>query len=315
MSNQKLGEAGLRKELAARLRCRLPAVAAPMFLVSGVDMVAEACRAGMVGAMPSLNARTTEQFREWLWMLGERVNPDNDCAYAVNLVTHRTNQRLAADLKACVEARTPLIVTSLGAPTPAVEAVRGYGGLVFADVNTPALARKAAQRGADGLVLVCAGAGGHTGTITPFVFIEEVRRFFDGPLVLAGGISTGRGIRSALAMGADLAYLGTRFLAANESLAVEPFKDMVVSSHYEDIICTDAVTGVLANKLRPSLVNAGLDPESLQSGKPFDLSRVGDSVKKWKDLWSAGQGVGAVRGRESVAAIVAQLSRQYAAAN
>ncbi|WP_323037623.1 nitronate monooxygenase [Pararhodobacter sp.] len=304
------GRADLRGELMDRLNTSLPAVAAPMFLVSGPALVAATCTSGMVAAFPSLNARTTEDFRDWMRQLQDQHTPQS-AAFAVNLVTHRSNPRFAADLQACVEARVPLIITALGSPTPAIEAVNAYGGLVFADVNTPALARKAAAAGADGLILVCCGAGGHTGTLSPFAFVDEVRQFFDGPVVVAGGISTGGAIRAVRAMGADLAYLGTRFLAARESLAVEDFKAMVINSDFGDIMATDAITGALANKLRPSLVRAGVDPESLVSGRPFDLTKLDENTRKWRDLWSAGHGVGQVKTSESAEDIVASLMQGY----
>jgi len=308
------GNAEIRKSLLDRLNTGLPAIVAPMFLVSGPDMVSAACSSGMVAAFPSLNARSTGELRAWMRRLQDEQTATS-ATFAVNLVTHRSNPRFADDLAACVEARAPLIITALGSPAPAVEAVQGYGGLVFADVNSPVLALKAAKAGADGLILVCNGAGGHTGLVSPFAFVDEVRRFFDGPVVVAGGISSGGAIRAVRAMGADLAYLGTRFLAANESLAVEDFKQMVVASDYGDIIATDAITGALANKLRPSLVQAGLDPDTLVSGRKFDLSKLDADTKKWRDLWSAGHGVGAVAAREPVAQIIASLNAQYRAAS
>lgn len=309
---QTFGSETLRETLVARLGLSLPAIVAPMFLVSGVELVSAACAGGMVGAFPSLNARSTEEFRAWLQLLNARA--PGGAAYAVNLVTHRSNPRFAADLEACVEARVPLVISALGSPAPAVEAVHGYGGLVFADVNSPALARKAAAAGADGLILVCNGAGGHTGLVSPFAFVDEVRRFFAGPVVVAGGISTGGAIRAVTRIGADLAYLGTRFLAADESLAVEDYKNMVVAANYDDILATDAITGALANKLRPSLVRAGIDPATLVSGRAFDLSQIEGNTKKWRDLWSAGHGVGATTRREPARAIIETLKAEYAQA-
>lgn len=305
----RLGSAVLRAGIVKRMGLVLPALVAPMFLVSGPALVAAICAEGMGAAFPSLNARTTDELRLWL---GNLSATRGGATFGVNLVTHRSNSRFAADLEACADARVPLVITALGSPAPAVRAAHDWGGLVFADVNTPALARKAAEAGADGLVLVCAGAGGHTGLVTPFAFVDEVRRFFDGPLALAGGISTGGAIRAVQAMGADLAYLGTRFLAADESLAAEPFKDMVVASSQADILATDAITGVLANKLRPSLVRAGLDPEALVSGRRFELSALGEDTKRWRDLWSAGHGVGATLRREPAARIIAELRAGYA---
>ncbi|WP_281982493.1 NAD(P)H-dependent flavin oxidoreductase [Thalassorhabdomicrobium marinisediminis] len=311
---ERFGTAALRDELPARLGYTLPAVVAPMFLVSSAAMVEAACKAGAVAAYPSLNARTSAGFNEVLDRLDRNLEGANGAGYAVNLVTHRSNPRFAEDLEICAAHRVPLIITALGSPAPAVDAVHAYGGLVFADVNSPRLARKAAAAGADGLILVCSGAGGHTGTMTPFAFVDEVRRFFDGPVIVAGGISSGAGIHGALALGADLAYMGTRFLAARESDAVAGFKQMVAECSFDDILCTDAITGALANKLRPSIVAAGIDPDSLQSGKAFDLSALEGSVNTWKDLWSAGHGLGAVTGSEPVGEIIATLKDEFAAA-
>lgn len=310
----RFGNSALRDDLPARLGYSLPTVVAPMFLVSCPEMIAAACQSGVIGAYPSLNARTSAGFREVLETLDAARARDVDAAYAVNLVTHRTNPRFAEDMEICVDHRVPLVITALGSPAPAVGPVHGYGGLVFADVNSPKLARKAAEAGADGLILVCCGAGGHTGTMTPFAFVDAVRQFFDGPLVVAGGIGTGAGIHGVLGMGADLAYMGTRFLAARESGAVAGFKQMVVDCSYDDILCTDAITGALANKLRPSLVQAGIDPASLQSGRKFDLSALEGSVGKWKDLWSAGHGIDTVTGSEPISEIVAALTEQFTAA-
>ncbi len=311
---ERFGDNALRDALPKRLGYSLPTVVAPMFLVSGPDMVGAACKSGVIAAYPSLNARTSAGFRDVLKTLDGELAGKSAARYAVNLVTHRSNPRFADDVQVCVDHRVPLIISALGSPAPAVDAVHGYGGLVFADVNTPKLARKAAAAGADGLILVCCGAGGHTGTMTPFAFVDEVRRFFDGPLVVAGGISTGAGIHGVLAMGADLAYMGTRFLAARESDAVAGFKQMVVDSGYDDILCTDAITGALANKLRPSIVQAGIDPDSLQSGKKFDLSALEGSVSKWKDLWSAGHGIDAVKRSETMSEIIEILTEEFATA-
>ena len=310
----RFGDAALRDDLPARLGYSLPAVAAPMFLVSGAEMVAAACQSGIIGAYPSLNARTSAGFREVLETIDGFLAGHSAASYAVNLVTHRSNPRFAEDMDICAAHRVPLVITALGSPGPAVDPVHAYGGLVFADVNTPKLARKAAAAGADGLILVCCGAGGHTGTMSPFAFVDAVREFFDGPLIVAGGISTGGAIHGVLGMGADLAYMGTRFLAAQESNAVAGFKQMVRDCTFDDILCTDAITGALANKLRPSIVQSGIDPDTLQSGKKFDLSALEGSVSKWKDLWSAGHGIDAVARSETMAEIIAGLSDQFAAA-
>lgn len=295
----------------------LPVIAAPMFLVSSIDLMVSCARNGVLAAIPAGNARTPETFATWVGELVTRLAEPAGRApapWAINLVVHRTNRRLAADLATCVQYQAPLVITALGSPKPIVDDVHAYGGLVFADVNDIGYARKAADAGVDGLVLVCSGAGGHTGRIAMPAFLAAVRTFFDGIVVVAGGMSTGGHVRAAEIMGADLAYMGTRFIAAEESSAFAAYKQMVVDSTYADIICTDAITGALANKLRPSLVAAGLDPDNLVRREKFDLSNRENDVKAWKDLWSAGHGVGAVRAIEPAAAIVAQLKREYAAA-
>lgn len=300
---------------AARLRTdglALPLVVAPMFLVTSTDMVCAAMRAGVPAAIPTLNARTPQLWDEWAGALAhEYASLGGQVPWAANLVVHPSNPRFEPDLEVCVRHRAPWVITALGGPRRVVDAVHGYGGLVFADVNTPAYARKAVDAGVDGLVLICSGAGGHTGPMTPMAFVESVRTFFDGPLIVGGGISTGDAIRAVQAMGADLAYLGTRFIATHESAAVPAYKQMVVDSDFADIVCTNAFTGAWANKLRPSLVAAGLDPDHLPVRDRFDLARSDAEVKAWKDLWSAGHGVGGVHAIESVADVVRTLQAQY----
>ena len=307
------GSNELRQTLCSRLNTTIPAVAAPMFLVSGPELVTSVCRAGMVAAFPSLNARSSDELSNWLNDIAGNLSGARDAAaVAVNLVTHPSNPRFEGDLAVCAEHKVPLIITALGSPEPAIAPVHAYGGLVFADVNTPALALKAAQRGADGLILVCTGAGGHTGAVSPFAFVNEVRQFFDGPIVVAGGIGNGAGIKAVQSMGADLAYLGTRFLAADESRAVNDYKNMVVDSGFSDILCTAAITGGPANKLRPSFLRAGIDPDTLPTKGKFDLSNLDTGeVKRWRDLWSAGHGVGAVPKREPAEDIVAALKAGF----
>lgn len=294
----------------------LPVIAAPMFLVSGPDLVIAACREGVIGAFPTLNARTPEILEEWLARItgelerlraedpGRRIAP-----WAVNLIVHRTNARLEADLERVVRYRAPIVITSLGNPAAVVEAVHGYGGLVFSDVVSLTHARKAAQAGVDGLVLVGAGAGGHGGTITGFAFVEAVRDFFDGIVVLAGGIATGRGIAAAQALGADLVYMGTRFIATTESMAPDAYRQMLVEATVEDIVYTDAFSGVPANMLKPSIRRAGLDPDNLQGKGSFDVASI--QAKAWKDIWSAGHGVGAIKEVLPVADLVRKLRREY----
>lgn len=299
-------------------RLDLPLIVAPMFLVSSVDMVVAACRNGAIGALPAANARTPADLDLWLAALTRSLaEPRRDgrasAPWALNVVVHRTNRNLPALLDLCVAYRAPLVITALGSPRVAVDPVHSYGGLVFADVNSPDLARKAVDAGVDGLVLIASGAGGHTGTMAAPAFVAAVRRFWAGPLVVAGGLSRGEHLRAAQAMGADLAYMGTRFIAATESAAVSDYKRMVVESHFADIVATAAITGALANKLRPSLVRAGLDPDDLKPRR-FDLSNQDEDIKAWKDLWSAGHGVGEVTAIEPVAAIIERLRIEYRAA-
>ncbi len=300
----------LREQVAQGLS--LPVVVAPMFLVTSVDLVRAAMQAGVAAAMPTLNARSPEIWEEWAGTLSaQHAALGGRVPWAANLVVHASNSRLSADLAVCVRHRVPWVITALGSPKAVVDTVHGYGGLVFADVNTPAFARKAAAAGVDGLVLICSGAGGHTGPMTPAAFVAAVREFFDGPLIVGGGLSNGDAIRAVQAMGADLAYMGTRFIATRESAAVDAYKQMVVDSDFADIICTNAITGAWANKLRPSLVAAGLDPDKLVPRERFDLNRPESEVKAWKDLWSAGHGVGSARAIEPVAEVIASLQREY----
>ena len=293
----------------------IPAIAAPMFLVSGPEMIVAACRAGMIGAFPTPNARTSEDLEDWLQAItGALAESPNAAAWAANLVVHPSNERLAADLAAVVRYEAPLVITALGSPARVVDAVHGYGGVVFADVNSVAFARKAAAAGVDGLVLVAAGAGGHTGMTAGFAFVEEVRRFWDGPIVLGGAISSGSAIRAAEVLGADLAYVGTALIAAEESLATDSYKQMVVAAGAEDIVPSKGITGVTANWLRTSLLAAGYDPDNMPEDKQPNFENAQDDAKAWKNVWSAGQGVGAVNAVEPVAQVVARLKQEYDAA-
>lgn len=298
---------------------KLPLIAAPMFLVSNIPLVAAACECGVIGAMPTVNARTPEILDQWLAELVQRLERDQargprPAPWAVGLTTHSTNPRLADDLALCVKYRAPLIITAMGSPKPAIGPVHGYGGLVFADVSTPDYARKAAATGVDGLVLVCSGSGGHTGQLAAPAFVQAVREFWDGIVVVAGGMMTGEMLRAAQVMGADLAYMGTRFIATEESAADPRYKQMVVDCGYRDIVPTDMITGAVANKLRPSLVAAGLDPDNLPKSRGFDLHYADKQPKAWKDIWSAGQGLDLARAIEPVATIVQRLEREYAQA-
>jgi nitronate monooxygenase len=291
---------------------RLPVIGAPMFLVSGPDLVTEQCRAGITGAFPALNARSSSELCEWIGRIKDSTADQGAAPFAVNLIVHQRNARLDDDLDACIAGRVPLIITSMSSPERVVERVHGYGGLVFHDASTVKFARKAASAGVDGLVLVCAGAGGHTGSLSPFAFVAEVKRFFSGPLVLAGSITTGAGVLAARAMGCDYAYMGTRFIATRESLAPAAYKSMVVSSTVEDIVSTPFFSGVTANYLAPSIRAAGLDPQNLPlEQKPAGYQRRADGPKAWKDVWGAGQGVGAVTDIPSTRELVERLEAEY----
>ncbi len=299
----------------------LPLIAAPMFLVSGVELVTAACKSGVIGTFPVLNARTSEALDDWMQRItgelaaAKEANPTARIApWGINLVTHRTNPRLQSDIELTVKYQTPLVITSLGSPAPAVEAVHSYGGLVFSDVINVSFAKKAAQAGVDGLVLVCAGAGGHAGTLSPFAFLKAVREFFDGIIVLAGAMSSGRDIRAAQVMGADLIYFGTSFIATTESMATQDYQQMLVAATMDDLIYTNAFSGAYANMLKPSIIAAGLDPDSLQPKESVDFSHlVSGETKAWKHIWSAGQGVSFVRAIQPTAELVAQLRREYSA--
>ena len=293
---------------------RLPLFQAPMFLLSGPAMVIAACKAGVLGSFPSPNCHSTDDLEQWLQEITRAVNPATDAPWAVNLMMHRSNSRRLQDLELAVKYQAPLVISALGSPREAVEAVHGYGGKVFADVINPLYARKALDAGVDGLVLVAAGAGGHTGPMSGFAFVEEVRQFWDGDIVLGGGISSGRGIRAAEVLGATYAYMGTRFIATHESLADSRYKQMVVDANGMDIICSDAITGVSANWLRASLAQAGLDPDRLPPAGDIDVIKSASDAKRWRDIWAAGQGVGAIHDIVGVAELVDRLVLEYQAA-
>lgn len=303
----------LPPRLAGRLR--LPAVAAPMFLVSGPELVIAACRAGILGTFPALNQRTSEGFEAWLREI-EAALADTPAAapFGVNLIVHKSNRRLEQDLRICVAHRVPVVITSLGAVPDLVREVHGYGGVVFHDIVSRRHAEKAAAAGVDGLILVCAGAGGHAGTLNPFALLAEVRQVFAGTILLAGCISTGRDIFAARAMGADLAYLGTRFIATRESRAVESYKRMLCAAGAGDIVYTPAVSGIPGNFLRQSLEAAGIDPAALRSVSDLAAELQGGEIKAWRDIWSAGQGVAAIHDIPSVAELVDRLVAEFEAA-
>lgn len=290
-------------------RLCLPVLSAPMFLISGPDLVVGACNAGVVGCFPALNQRSSDGYRDWLDEIHARLNVDA-APYGVNLVVHRSNPRLEADLAITVEKRVPLVITSLGLSRDLIEVVHGYGGLVFHDVTNLKFAAKAAEAGVDGLIAVAFGAGGHGGTLNPFAAVHEIRRIFDGTLLVAGGISTGRHVAAALMMGADMAYMGTRFMATAESMAVPRQREMLIEARAADIVLTPAVSGVPGNFLRASLLAAGRDPDDLTP--PDKLNFGTTDARAWRDLWAAGQGVGAVEDMPPVAALVETLHRDYA---
>ncbi|WP_226633574.1 NAD(P)H-dependent flavin oxidoreductase [Brevundimonas poindexterae] len=288
---------------------KLPVIAAPMFLVSGPDLVVEACNAGVIGTFPSLNQRTTEGYREWLKDIKARLKPDA-AAFGVNHIVHPTNPRLMADMMVSVEEQVPLIITSLGAVRDVVDAVHGYGGVVFHDIANVRHARKAAEAGVDGLILVANGAGGHAGIINPFALINEVRSFFDGTIILSGCLSTGQDIAGAITLGADFAYMGTRFINTTEAMAQDAYKAMIVDSGASDITYTPAVSGIPANFLTPSLIENGIDPKTLPEHK-LDMA---DEAKAWKTVWSAGQGAGSIHDVVPAAELVQRLTGEFRSA-
>lgn len=281
-----------------------------MFLISGPELVIESCRAGIIGAFPTNNARTVAELDAWMTNIVAATQA-RGAPWAANLITHSTNQRLQQDLELVAQHRPPVVITALGSPKPAIEVVHSYGGLVIADVVNIALARKAVAVGADGLACVSAGAGGHTGFISPFAFISAVRELTDGLVIVGGGIADGQGVAGAITAGADLVYMGTRFIATTESRANDDYKRMVVDANVDDLLVSASITGTPASWLKPSLRRMGMDPEHMPE-KPernYDSSQQGP--KRWKDVWSAGQGVGAVRSIESVHAVVDRLAREY----
>lgn len=296
---------------------RMPVVCAPMFLVTGPEMVIAACRAGIIGALPAANARPIKVLESWMHSITEaldaaRAAGEGPAPWAFNLMTHSTNSRLDEELALVSKYRPPVVITALGSPKPAIEAVHGYGGLVIGDVINIKLARKAVAAGVDGLACISSGAGGHTGSISPFAFISAVREFFDGLLILGGGISDGFGVAGAIAAGADLVYMGTRFIACDESLAPEAYKQMMVDSDIEDLVVSASITGTPASWLKPSLSAAGLDPENLPDpqARNYDGNRP-ISARRWVDTWSAGQGIGVIERVAPIAEIVTTLEQDF----
>ena len=307
-----------------RDRLRLPVIGSPLFIVSGAEMVIAQCKAGVVGSFPSLNARPISMLDEWLHRITEelaawdRDHPDTPSApFAVNQIVHKTNNRLEEDLELCVKWKAPVVITSLGAREDVNDAIHAYGGAVLHDVITDRFARKAIEKGADGLIPVAAGAGGHAGTLSPFALVQEIREWFDGPVALSGAIANGAAVLGAQAMGADLAYIGSAFIATQEANAPDGYKQMIVDSVADDILYSNLFTGVHGNYLRPSVIAAGLDPENLPQSDPSKMnfgSGGNQEAKAWRDIWGCGQGIGAVKGLPSVAEMVDRLATEYEAA-
>lgn len=306
---------------------RLPVIGSPMFIVSRPELVIAQCKAGIVGSFPALNARPAHVLEDWLEQITseldacKRANPDKKVApFAVNQIVHKSNDRLMHDLELCVKYKVPIVITSLGAREDVNQAVHSYGGIVLHDIVNVTFAKKALEKGADGLIAVCTGAGGHAGVFSPFALVQEVRAFFDGPLVLAGAIANGRSVLAAQAMGADLAYIGSAFIATSEANAVDDYKRMIVEGSASDILYTNSFSGVNGNYLIPSIVRAGMDPNALPASDPSKMdfgtkdAPSGPGPKAWKDIWGCGQGIGAVKEVVPVANLVDRLEREYLAA-
>lgn len=294
---------------------RLPVVAAPMFIISHPPLVLAQCKAGIVGSFPALNARPAEQLDDWLAEIGETLAADAGAApFAVNQIVHRSNTRLDHDLEACVKHKVPIVITSLGAVEEVNQAVHGYGGIVLHDVIHDRHARKAIEKGADGLIAVAAGAGGHAGTLSPFALVQEIRQWFDGPLLLSGAIAHGGAVLAAQAMGADMAYIGSPFIATREARAIDAYKQMIVESRAADIVYSNLFTGVHGNYLKGSIRAAGMDPDALPDSDPTKMNFGADKTKAWKDIWGCGQGIGAVDAVVGAGALVDRLAREYEAA-
>ncbi|MBK7654501.1 MAG: nitronate monooxygenase [Betaproteobacteria bacterium] len=296
----------------------LPIIGSPLFIISNPKLVIEQCKAGVVGSMPALNARPASQLDEWLAEITEalaaynQANPDKPAApYAINQIVHKSNDRLDHDMELVAKYKVPIIITSLGARVDINEAIHAYGGVVMHDVITNAFAHKAIEKGADGLIAVAAGAGGHAGVKSPFALIQEIRQWFDGPLALSGSIASGDAVLAAQAMGADFAYIGSAFIATEEARAADGYKQAIVDSNSDDIVYSNLFTGVHGNYLKPSIVAAGLDPDNLPQSDPSKMNFGGDAKKAWKDIWGCGQGIGAITEVATTANMVARLKREY----
>ena len=299
----------------------LPIIGSPLFIISNPKLVIAQCKAGVVGAMPSLNARPAEQLDDWLAEITEtlaahdKAHPDTPAApFAINQIVHKSNDRLDHDMAVCAKYKVPIIITSLGARTDVNDAVHAWGGVVLHDIINNFFAKKAIEKGADGLIAVAAGAGGHAGVKSPFALIQEIREWFDGPVALSGAIATGDAVLSALAMGADFAYIGSAFIATDEARAVDGYKQMIVDSSSDDIVYSNLFTGVHGNYLKGSVRSAGLDPEKLPESNPSAMNFGGDAKKAWKDIWGCGQGIGAVKQVLPAADLIARLKAEYAQA-
>ncbi|MFZ4471305.1 MAG: NAD(P)H-dependent flavin oxidoreductase [Limnohabitans sp.] len=297
---------------------KFPVIASPLFIISNPKLVIAQCKAGVVGSMPALNARPAEQLEEWLIEITEtlaaynRANPDKPAApFAINQIVHKSNDRLEHDMAMCVKYKVPIIITSLGAREDVNAAAHSYGGIVLHDIINNKFAKKAIEKGADGLVAVAAGAGGHAGVKSPFALIQEIREWFDGPIALSGAIANGGAILAAQAMGADFAYIGSAFIATEEARAAEEYKQAIVNASSDDIVYSNLFTGVHGNYLAPSIRNAGLDPENLPESDASKMNFGGDAKKAWKDIWGCGQGIGAVKAVLPTADLVARLQREY----
>lgn len=299
----------------------LPVIGSPLFIISNPKLVIEQCKAGVVGSMPALNARPAELLDEWLAEITEtlaaynRANPDKPAApFAINQIVHKSNERLEHDMQVCAKYKVPIIITSLGAREDVNAAVHGWGGIVLHDIINNKFAKKAIEKGADGLIAVAAGAGGHAGIKSPFALIHEIREWFDGPVALSGSMGTGDAILAAQAMGADLAYIGSAFIATEEARASEEYKQMIVASNSDDIVYSNLFTGVHGNYLRGSIVAAGMDPDKLPESDPSAMNFGGSAAKAWKEIWGSGQGIGAVKQVVPAAELIGRLKREYAAA-
>jgi len=299
----------------------VPVIGSPLFIISNPKLVVAQCTAGVVGSFPSLNARPKEALEDWFKQIADELgawdaaHPDRKAApYAVNQIVHRSNARLMHDVELCVKYRAPVVITSLGAREDVYQAVHSYGGIVLHDVINNTFAKKAIEKGADGLIAVAAGAGGHAGTISPFALIQEIREWFDGPVALSGAIATGAAILAARACGADLAYIGSAFIATEEANASAAYKQAIVDGYANDIVYSNLFTGVHGNYLKPSIVAAGMDPDNLPNGDVSTMNFHEGSTKAWKDIWGSGQGIGAVKEVVPAAALVARLAREYDAA-